>query len=351
MEKQPRNDEQKTHNTIKIPEGEYALTLAELAGRIASEKHQNHEKRWRGLLTIVIGILAFFGYSNITGIRQDLARQIEQSEDSINTQLTQYYAIITDAAEDFESKIEDSASIAVNKQFEDIKTRLTNDVIVELQGEVDAKLSFIDLQKLVQEIDESDSISSQDSETARKLLKLCSNTSVERLPSFSTTLESLVDNFHLASMETDIDSIDSIHRDLLLSESGTTWTMVTHYGIRCCSRIKTDMADIEKFQVYAKSARSKKLRGVSLPFELLIDYQNNDETNIDDWFIVIENLDPANQQLFFNFYEEYLSGSFAKRATPETVMLVKRFKQMHEVIGSRYEEAKQKYISDSDLFS
>lgn len=87
------------NKTVALPEGEYAQYLSTLAANIADERIIKRDQKWRSFMSVVITILAIFGFINISSIKSELNSNIVSIKSEVDSD-------ISDIKNELQSKLE-----------------------------------------------------------------------------------------------------------------------------------------------------------------------------------------------------------------------------------------------------
>ena len=267
---------------------EYVRYVSHLAADIADQKASRRENVYLAVFVVILAGLTLVGYSSISSMREDVATIVQAA-----------------VQVDIETRVEKEI---VRRQSEMIQEALD-----ARQGEVEAEIAFVQFATLADELIEKETgLSFPERDAAVSLVGRASKSAkVTERPEFIMSVENLVDVFFKADLEKEMDDLDDALGDLMLKSQGIVITMINEYGIRVAGEAEVSKSLEERFEKYARAAKSFGQDAMILPYRIAMTYRKaglkrNDIT--DEYFVDATHIKDADEKRTFIGLLEGLSA-------------------------------------------
>lgn len=229
-----------------LPEGEYAAYLAQKAAEIADQRSRTREIQWRSFAGLVVTVLAVLGFSNLSSLRTDLRDLLKADvRDQVSTTVEQYVS----------SNLKGLVSATM-----EAKTR-----------EFDARFAAAQFAPLASQIAAAPSVNAADRDAANALLaEAIKSEQVTQMPQFRRVLEQLVDAYHEADLEADVDRVHEVLETVALETPGIAFTMGRHYGMRAIGAAEPESDVLVRFRTYVKANARHGTDIATIPFRIAL---------------------------------------------------------------------------------
>jgi len=317
--------ESKRENTIALPEGEYAEYLATLAANIADEKIRSREQKWRAFVSILITILAIFGFSNIVSIEKNLFSKLE-------------------------FKISTMLPVEVENYVERNREKILGDSLEKINEEIESRIAFMQLFNISMElsdgVNEGDGFTFEQRDVALELIdKVARNKKIVDSPEFTVPVEKIVDAFLDMGESFHIDKIDKSLGPRIIRSEGISYSMAEHYGIRVTGAIEVNPREEELFQKYALILTEVfHSTGMPAAFKMALNYKKsgNTKTNYGEGIIQdLEYSDYFDKERFIEIFDFYRSEKFGSNKTGESERIEELFKNTYSAYKGEIESLRE----------
>jgi hypothetical protein len=305
--------ESKRENTIALPEGEYAEYLATLAANIADEKIRSREQKWRAIVSILITILAIFGFSNIFQIEKNLFSKME-------------------------FKLSTMLPIEVENYVERNREKILGDSLQKVNEEIESRIAFMQLYNISLELSEGvikgDGFTFEQRDVALGLIdKVARNKKIVDSPEFSVPIGKIVDAFLRANESFYIDKIDKSLAPRITQSEGISYSMAEHYGTRITGAIEVNPREEKLFLKYALIlTEAFQSPGMPAAFKMALNYKKEGNTKTKYGEGIIQDLKHSNQfdkEGFITTFDLYRSTEFYSEKTGENERIEELFKNTY----------------------
>lgn len=231
---------------VTLPEGEYALFLAQKAAEIADQRSRSREIQWRSFAGLVVTVLAVLGFSNLSSLKSDLRDLLKADvRDQVATTVDQYVS----------TNLKGLVSATM-----EAKTR-----------EFDARFAAAQFATLAVQISAAPAVNAADRDAANALLaEAIKSDQVTQMPQFRRVLEQLVDAYHEADLEADLDRVHEVLESVALETPGIAFTMGRHYGMRAIGAAEPDPEVLARFRQYVKANARHGTDVATIPFRIAL---------------------------------------------------------------------------------
>ena len=172
---------------------------------------------------------------------------------------------------------------------------------------------------------EENGISRADSDRIMDLLRTVSRSETTRSRTgFAVYLEKVVDPFFAAGLNLNIDEIDKLYREQLVSYSGTVVTLVNHYGKEVIGAVepidKQPPERVERFQAYVNAAENNEFPELALFWRTLREFKESGAKRtpiVDELVASVNLLRDRDKPVFFVALEQFREAKNWQEITTE----------------------------------
>ena len=202
------------------------------------------------MLGILFAVLAFLGYSNLSSIREDVKIPVL-------------------------AELKDAISTQIDETYKEKQSRFIQEALSQTCAEMDSKIAFVQFSALANELNKrEESFTNSERDAVLSLLEqaIKSPAASERA-AFVSSVEHLINTFFKADLAEEIDNLDDILGEVMLSKPGIVFTMATHYGHRVAGEAKLSESTGRRFNKYAKTAYKFGAEAAVLPYQIALEFR------------------------------------------------------------------------------
>lgn len=236
------------------------------------------------------------------------------------------FIILSTAAYFHQTIVERAASSAVEAR------------LGEMERKVEAADLSLQITDIVNRISSGDSFTNSDRDTTMRLLDRAAKLQgFSEREGFTLSLERFVDALFAASLDADIDRIESVFRKQIENSRGIMTTLATHYGRNLLEsagapadwQMEDDEGLFSRYRRYTNLVRTNGYPEVRLLNELLVNHilateDIQDESIVFALISEIDDLKNQDRDAFWRMIEDYANNRIAKTPTAETNRVAQR---------------------------
>ena len=271
MDKNDKSAEEHSEGgpNISIPEGDYARYLADYAARLADEKASKREGVYRSVFGVLLTLLAFLGYTNISSLKHDLRKDITEEVSEKHQQAIE--GINTDLG-NIQKNIEANITLEFDNRITEMVALTTN----QIRSEMDAKIAYIELLLIAKEMKDIGVKSIQQRDNVLEQIGVAAQyPEIKNSAGFKEAVKEVLNSFLLSDLLMDVESLEDQIGDSMLESYGIVEILVEHFGFRVVGDAELKDEYIEDFNKYATAMKRLGYPEFVLPYEIALQYRLN----------------------------------------------------------------------------
>lgn len=281
---------------IKLPEENYAEYLATKAGAIADEKACTRDLKWRGIISLVVFVLAVFGYSNLANLEDGVVERVQSgvpSKDEIKS------SVFAELRPFIETEVEE--------YYSKNKDRIAEENTKEIRQLLKTQTDLINLFIIADDLDEEEeSFTNEQRDAAIGLITDLAKTEAPRnSKQFRVALEKVVKAFDAADLNEYVDRVEKEVRNVGTEIPQVTMIMLLHYGQRVVGGRNPSEQEIENFRRYQLAAKTHNLPELAVAYALLeleASSSSDNEKEFTELWRDFDHLEAEDQENFFKVF-------------------------------------------------